>query len=555
MVLVLCAYGKVRWDLSLAQGARVQKVILAGYHDQRLESAPKGVPVELYTHDGGSAQHFYAYQREEETYPQAVGTLKKLTGLEVSTFQGAYRYPGKPFVVGSANGEWMAQRILTDIDPLYRDAIVYERARQREAVGPLRFSAIHRTRGNGPFRATGGEFGRFTPLGPIAETLHRLPDGVGHVALDPRGPTYYGIFGGTVHRIDIKTGQTVELPIKDFDLAELSWPCGLAFDTKRGRLVLSSLGGEGFLYAYSPEEDKWTVLGSLREVDLLALSYAAEDDCYYGLGMSLGADRRMVIYQYDTKGQVVREVPLSEPVTISRSEAGSGYQLVSVGRQLSLLTPPQSDLSRPDMAESVRCILVDSRTGKVTYSGVVEPQPAAAAKALAADEVDALWETLKAQDRLVADRAMWQLAAGGDQSVRFLRTKFAPVEARDPERIRPLVAKFDHDDFRVREEASDELVRMGFSVEPALRQLLKDTLSAEARTRIEVTLRRIVDLSADKPPDELPSPELRREGRAVWVLGRIGTPAAVECLRELAGEVGAARAGQARAVLRQAGQR
>ena len=97
IVLALTAYDKTHWKISLKNGVQLTKVILGGYHAQRVSGIPSETPIETYTHDPSpcdrcqqGANYFYSYK----TPPQE---LKKITGLEVTTFQGKYR--GSEFAI------------------------------------------------------------------------------------------------------------------------------------------------------------------------------------------------------------------------------------------------------------------------------------------------------------------------------------------------------------------------------------------------------------------------------------------------------------------------
>ena len=100
IVLALTAYDKTHWKVSLKKGVNITKVILGGYHSQRVSGVPEATVIETYTHDPSpcprcwqSGNYFYSY----ENPPQQ---LRSITGLEVSTFQGRYKgsefsiYPG-----------------------------------------------------------------------------------------------------------------------------------------------------------------------------------------------------------------------------------------------------------------------------------------------------------------------------------------------------------------------------------------------------------------------------------------------------------------------------
>lgn len=90
IVLALMAYNNNHWKVRLGKGVNITKLILAGYHSQRVSGLAADIPVETYTYDQSpcakcqkGAGYFYAYES-----PPA--QLKEITGLDPSSFQGGY---------------------------------------------------------------------------------------------------------------------------------------------------------------------------------------------------------------------------------------------------------------------------------------------------------------------------------------------------------------------------------------------------------------------------------------------------------------------------------
>jgi WD40 repeat protein len=159
---------------------------------------------------------------------------------------------------------------------------------------------------------------------------------------------------------------------------------------------------------------------------------------------------------------------------------------------------------------------------------------------LSAEERARLWEALAGADAAVAFRAMRRLAARPDESIPLLRERVRPASANDTQGVRRLLRDLDADDFAARERATAELSRMAERIEGMLRDA-RAGASAEARRRLDKILRGVKG----------PSPERLRQGRAVEVLEWVGTPAAREVLRALAGGAPDARlTGEAEAGLR-----
>ena len=143
---------------------------------------------------------------------------------------------------------------------------------------------------------------------------------------------------------------------------------------------------------------------------------------------------------------------------------------------------------------------------------VVRALPAAPAK-LDEKRFAELWAHLAGKDPLQAHRAAWTLVSAGEAAVPRIARAVDP--SRDPAvrtRIARLIRQLDDDDWRIRQKATAELKALGAAARPALRRTLAGKPSAEVASRIEDIL------SAHKTP----AAEIRRAGRARWVLQAIG---------------------------------
>lgn len=105
ITLVLCSYESVRWVIQADKGARIEKVIVGGYHLQAVSGTDAPITYRVYEHPErpmAEPRYFYAYKQDQESYPKLVEALRQLTGKEIATFQGRYSYEkGAPFVVGT----------------------------------------------------------------------------------------------------------------------------------------------------------------------------------------------------------------------------------------------------------------------------------------------------------------------------------------------------------------------------------------------------------------------------------------------------------------------
>jgi hypothetical protein len=144
-----------------------------------------------------------------------------------------------------------------------------------------------------------------------------------------------------------------------------------------------------------------------------------------------------------------------------------------------------------------------------------------AVRELSHDQFDTLWSDL-ARDARTAYRAVSLLAAAPAWSVPLLGAHLHPVTV-DSERSDKLVADLDNDSFETREQATRELTRLRYRVEPMLRRALENKPSLEMRRRLEAIL---------AEPKQPSSADLQML-RAIAVLERVGTPEARRILGKL----------------------
>jgi hypothetical protein len=85
-------------------------------------------------------------------------------------------------------------------------------------------------------------------------------------------------------------------------------------------------------------------------------------------------------------------------------------------------------------------------------------------------------------------QALLQLAAATEQAVPFVQTRLKPVTPQNLRRIAALIADLDHAGFAVRQQASEEIVKLA---EPALRRVLNDKPPVEVQRRAEAILLRL----------------------------------------------------------------
>ncbi|HYV37890.1 MAG TPA: hypothetical protein VE988_19550 [Gemmataceae bacterium] len=159
-------------------------------------------------------------------------------------------------------------------------------------------------------------------------------------------------------------------------------------------------------------------------------------------------------------------------------------------------------------------------------------QPAPGAKALKPEDADKLWQALSDSDAGKAFDALQNFADAPKDTVAFIKQKLEPAAPLDQKRVDELLEQLDHNQFKVREKATLELLKIGDQIVPIIEKELAGTPSAEAKKRLEEVRGKLTGMVLQG--------ERLRVFRTVEILERIGTPQARQLLEALA--AGAPRA-------------
>jgi hypothetical protein len=380
--LALCANDPVKWELRLAPGVRVHRVILGGRGEQTVTGVPAGVPVSnFWGTGGGTTFRFFAYQRDSAAFANARANLRLLTRLPVKTFQGRYLYGGEPFLIGPPNRAWETQRLVSDLRPLYLRATAFETSRARAALESLRFKALWMTSQGRIGPPTQVSLAEFDVAGPIRSTMQPLTGSITGAALDPKTNAWYAVRGGVqpglLHPVSNRFTAFATSGPAD---ATFAVP-GIAFDPGRRRLAMvcqnSNIGAE--LRLYTPDDGKRLArrpLGTFPGYE--SLTWSEADGCYYALGQSYDhGGRPQAITRISPDGVAEWRIPVTEPLT-DNVRRGPAFppQIAAAGPYLALLTAPLPDPNDPDAPEQPRCVLLDPKTMKVLYAGPISPHDA-----------------------------------------------------------------------------------------------------------------------------------------------------------------------------------
>lgn len=140
-----------------------------------------------------------------------------------------------------------------------------------------------------------------------------------------------------------------------------------------------------------------------------------------------------------------------------------------------------------------------------------------------------LWTDLRGVDAERAYEAIQQLAERPREALPFLQLRLSPVTAADAKPLQRLIDQLDDGNFKRRQQAREDLQRLGETAEPALRAASQRPSSAEVRADLERLLQRIEELRRHPRGKDL------AQRRVVEALERMGTDDARALLQKLAG--------------------
>jgi hypothetical protein len=95
VILVLSAYEPVQWNVTLEAGANLEKIIVNGYHDQKI-SGISGIPIQEFSYQetgnyfGKFAYKWNKFSPNSDTV-SLVNKLEQFTETNLTSFQGCYR--------------------------------------------------------------------------------------------------------------------------------------------------------------------------------------------------------------------------------------------------------------------------------------------------------------------------------------------------------------------------------------------------------------------------------------------------------------------------------
>jgi hypothetical protein len=360
LVIVLCAYEGTHWTIEVDPGARLERVILGGYHPQTIEGVPDEVPVH------GQIRNYRFYACRPEEVAGASEELQKLIRLRPTTFSTQHDLRSEPFVIGPENSEWSAMMTLAAMEALYQDAVREERTRLAAELVVHSFPEIFHAP-NRRLSNLGASFAVHSIFGPYKETLRPLDESTNSLAVDPRGPSLFGFDWRNAEglvTIDPEAGSVAPWPIAGLEVQPHCDSC-LAFDTRRQRLLV--WGGNLTALDVLKKEPMLVCTGN---PGIGALTYSPHDDRLYALCQSWESDSSEAylseLRTYNPRGAELSRVKLSVPIPGARRMLfGSSASIKLLGGMLVVMSVGNS---------SSYNYVFDPKSGKLLFACRNQPR-------------------------------------------------------------------------------------------------------------------------------------------------------------------------------------
>lgn len=517
-ILVLCSYKPVRWSIRVADGAKLDRVIVAGHHRQIVAEIPDGVPLDSYAQETGEGG-FYIDSREHPTYQTSIQRIKALTNLAPWTFQEIGPFQESHVIIGPESGDWLAQCITKELDELLKGALTERHARELQSLDRLRFTGIYRTKDarQHPNEPAQLRYAEFSVRGPRPPSLTAIPGNLEEAVTDVETGDLYGCRGNEIVRVDSMSGEITPLPFNDV-LPHVARFTAIAFDASRRRLLLTC----GGLYAYDITSKQWSTLSS-AEIHAFAMVHLPDENAVCTLGID-ARDGSPLLRKFNLQGAAVGTygLPTTEIGPHVHSEIAL-MDLAYVDGHVAVLGPLVQDPLDP-LTLLPEIHVFDLETCDFIYDGLLRPHPGI--MELSPERLDELWEALGGRNAPEAEQAQWNLAAGHTGAVNYIAGRLSKFVPPDKTVVRKHLKDLDSDDFETRRAAQEALAKYGRSIVPIL-ETERENPSAEVRASVQ----RLLRAAAQAIPE---APELAREVRAMQVLEIIGTPEAIALLRDVA---------------------
>jgi hypothetical protein len=507
IVLVLCGYESIEWRVKLKEGVKLEKLLLLGRKNQTV----RGVDPKLVKPIG----RLFVLNRRDAAFPQLEAAVAARTGGQrMDTYVSGVDPGNRAVVVGPGGEAWQRQMLLKAMRDLHWSATRKSRdarlARMRRFVFPTLL--WDRRRGAVTCDATVG--------GSISDTMRPAPRRAFAFVVDPDTGRRYFLGYGHIEEHSADGRQLARLEVPPW-IGPRNWVAAIAYDGRRKRLVLATLGGT--YAAYDLESRAWQRMGARPHQQMAFVGFASSDgllaafthdpgrDCYWALHVN-GA--RFTLHRLDLFGKSVRRVRLKARLSV-QAGSRSGAPLYVLGKNLAILSGNMAGRRRTGYT---RTTVVDPETGAIVLQTEFRRLPRL--EAPPREDWNLLWGQLSGHDPYSAMRLF---ARGRAPSVEFLRRKWEEIPRPPEEAIRRALRDLDAPEPQVRSHAFAVLSQGG----TRLTRRLETEIEKQESPEVRLSLRRLLDQYESQP-------DLR--GRLIRLLEGVDAPGAATLRRQLRSE-------------------
>lgn len=247
--LVLTSYDKALWKVDATPTTTVAGIVVSGHHEQTVASR---LPTRAWR-----VNLPFATDSDRSNYLKILAGLRRIFSLErIDAFRASYAIPARVEV-----------RTLDQNRP---QPTVVEHRPQTPRRTVL-------------FTLMADDFVpvRWSLTGPLDKAARNYPSD-GKLAVARSVQQQFRLVRNRLETSALSGESVTAVASLPPNFPELSWPMDIAYDTRRDIVAVVSLGGEGFLYRFDVKNRNWVDFRSMRDIDVVALSYDHERDRYVG---------------------------------------------------------------------------------------------------------------------------------------------------------------------------------------------------------------------------------------------------------------------------------
>lgn len=270
--LVLTSYEAVEWEVTTVDGGRVRSVVVASFQPgSRVVNKLAGITPRSATGLGYGYQWEPDHDSEPGEFTKFLAEARRAVGGNEASFQGSYT--GATFHIPFATSASAA------LD------------RERAAV---RDRAIQKIEVPTPAELASLDSSKCPP-----QSNHQRCS-AGYLLTD------HGVR-------DLNANVDYPFPLA---LAKLSWKTGITFDSARKRIIVVTMGGVGAALAFDLRAKQWSVIASMKNVDVAELAYDEVRDAVWATEALSGTVRTLL--RFSANFDSVTKLELTAPIVRDR---------------------------------------------------------------------------------------------------------------------------------------------------------------------------------------------------------------------------------------------